>query len=421
MAAQRGQDQFETEVFPAELHEIAARRKNVLDAWQPADAADVASKEEFAAKLEDLHTEIEANAKPSTKPGLVGLALSDDGLRSATSSLGVVQALSRYDLLKYVDYLSTVSGGGYIGSCLTALLTSNATFGVRPQTSPTQPCPLGFMEGENETLAVHHLRAYSSRIAPQFNLLCFDTWRLIGWYIGALFCNLPAPLCAIAFLLTLGIVIISNLQKSPDFPGSPSWLVGLAVLIAIVYIVYFVRLYRAKRKQARDLRSRRAGQALLYICAPLFLFSAPYLYSCLLSATELASTVNILTFTRNLTYVGILLKAPAAGGPQLVKGNTSEFMQALKWSGVRLASFSAGQEFLSQRLTEAGIVQTDGSINAPLPDVLYGLETAGLWLTSASAGPVLSSALGAFSPLLLGLFPAAFTGYFNRSTRNGLK
>ncbi|MCP5046840.1 MAG: hypothetical protein GY940_06690 [bacterium] len=49
----------------------------------------------------------------------VGLGLSGGGIRSATFNLGLLQALERYGVLKNVDYLSTVSGGGYIGSCLT--------------------------------------------------------------------------------------------------------------------------------------------------------------------------------------------------------------------------------------------------------------------------------------------------------------
>ncbi len=59
----------------------------------------------------------------STAP-LVGLALSGGGIRSASFALGVLQALARRDEgrtdnLRHVDYLSTVSGGGYIGSSLT--------------------------------------------------------------------------------------------------------------------------------------------------------------------------------------------------------------------------------------------------------------------------------------------------------------
>ncbi|KPK80848.1 MAG: hypothetical protein AMS25_08595 [Gemmatimonas sp. SM23_52] len=52
----------------------------------------------------------------------VGIALSGGGIRSATFSLGVFQALAKRRLLRYLSYLSTVSGGGYFGSFFGALL-----------------------------------------------------------------------------------------------------------------------------------------------------------------------------------------------------------------------------------------------------------------------------------------------------------
>jgi hypothetical protein len=51
-------------------------------------------------------------------PDTVGLALSGGGIRSATFCLGVVQALAKLKILGKIDYLSTVSGGGYFGSFL---------------------------------------------------------------------------------------------------------------------------------------------------------------------------------------------------------------------------------------------------------------------------------------------------------------
>jgi hypothetical protein len=53
--------------------------------------------------------------------GRVGLAISGGGIRSATFALGVLQSLARLGRLRHVDYLSTVSGGGYIGSFLGSL------------------------------------------------------------------------------------------------------------------------------------------------------------------------------------------------------------------------------------------------------------------------------------------------------------
>src|SRR6267154_292863 len=48
--------------------------------------------------------------------GQIGLALSGGGIRSASFSLGVLQALAELKLLRRFDFLSTVSGGGYVGS-----------------------------------------------------------------------------------------------------------------------------------------------------------------------------------------------------------------------------------------------------------------------------------------------------------------
>jgi hypothetical protein len=64
------------------------------------------------------------DVKPCTNTGLVGLALSGGGVRSATFNLGLLQSLAKNKVLQYCDYLSTVSGGGYIGSCLSSLLTN---------------------------------------------------------------------------------------------------------------------------------------------------------------------------------------------------------------------------------------------------------------------------------------------------------
>ncbi len=48
----------------------------------------------------------------------LGLALSGGGVRSAAFCLGVLQSLARGDWLRRVDFLSTVSGGGYTGAFL---------------------------------------------------------------------------------------------------------------------------------------------------------------------------------------------------------------------------------------------------------------------------------------------------------------
>src|ERR1700720_3451361 len=48
------------------------------------------------------------------------LCLSGGGIRSATFNLGILQGLARHKLLDRITYLSTVSGGGFIGGWLSA-------------------------------------------------------------------------------------------------------------------------------------------------------------------------------------------------------------------------------------------------------------------------------------------------------------
>lgn len=53
----------------------------------------------------------------------VGFGLSGGGIRSATFSLGLFQALAQARLIRKIDFLSTVSGGGYFGTFLGRLFS----------------------------------------------------------------------------------------------------------------------------------------------------------------------------------------------------------------------------------------------------------------------------------------------------------
>lgn len=64
---------------------------------------------------------------------LVGLSFSGGGIRSACFSMGIAQALNSRDFFKAFDYLSTVSGGGYLGGFLSSWLNQ------RPQVEKNNP------------------------------------------------------------------------------------------------------------------------------------------------------------------------------------------------------------------------------------------------------------------------------------------
>jgi hypothetical protein len=65
----------------------------------------------------------QGNDSSSDLPDRIGLALSGGGIRSATFCLGVLQALAGRKWIRKLDYLSTVSGGGYVGGFLGRMFT----------------------------------------------------------------------------------------------------------------------------------------------------------------------------------------------------------------------------------------------------------------------------------------------------------
>src|SRR2546423_10467325 len=67
----------------------------------------------LSALYDKLHAKDDAEARAA-------LCISGGGIRSATFALGFIQGLSRGGLLDKFHYLSTVSGGGYIGSWLSS-------------------------------------------------------------------------------------------------------------------------------------------------------------------------------------------------------------------------------------------------------------------------------------------------------------
>src|SRR5262249_35666474 len=88
------------------------------------------------------------SARNALDRDLFGLAFSGGGIRSATFNLGVIQALSQIGLLKHVDYLSTVSGGGYIGTWLAGWIRRE-------------------LDAEQERVKSKELELESERIGPE--------------------------------------------------------------------------------------------------------------------------------------------------------------------------------------------------------------------------------------------------------------
>ncbi|MDQ5837791.1 MAG: patatin-like phospholipase family protein, partial [Acidobacteriota bacterium] len=210
------------------------------------------------------------------------LCLSGGGIRSGTFALGLIQGLARRNLLREFHYLSTVSGGGYIGSWLTAWIHRHrdGLEGVtndlrnRPPDTTVDPDPG----------PLRYLRRYSNFITPQVGLLTADTWTFIAIYLRNLLLN-----WFVLIPLLLGWLMLPRLYNSillapvggedlGELAGRQLQgrhvLLALGCLLSVVAIAY-VAFNRPKIREYLKVRSpfwyRRTDQRsfLLYCLLPL--------------------------------------------------------------------------------------------------------------------------------------------------------
>jgi len=174
---------------------------------------------------------------PGETPYLFGLALSGGGIRSATFSLGVLQRLARARLLERVDYLSTVSGGGYIGSALSWWmsgqtgspremdLAENFPYGIRDPIKPKH----------NDKSILRYLRQSGQYLTPGGGITIWSGAAIVG---RAVLLNLLVWVPVVAFLFLAikwagTLPFLSGLQSmvgmlAPDVIPAVARLVGTA-------------------------------------------------------------------------------------------------------------------------------------------------------------------------------------------------
>ncbi|MEO8351936.1 MAG: hypothetical protein ABI680_09405 [Chthoniobacteraceae bacterium] len=146
-----------------------------------------------------------------SKTHAIGLALSGGGIRSATFSLGVLVALAGRGLLTQCDYLSTVSGGGYLGSFLSTFLSSpsgsgnSADIGLGADQLP-------FCRKGGEAAALRHLRHHSKYLATG------SLWARLKMAAAQLYGMLLNSL-GIAWVALLFVLVEQFLRQWPVIEG----------------------------------------------------------------------------------------------------------------------------------------------------------------------------------------------------------
>jgi hypothetical protein len=224
--------------FRAAFAEWRKKRTHIADTYEHAGPNAPANLQQVIAReLSYIQLHRHPGQPPTqTQRNLIGLALSGGGIRSATTNLGILQALSRMEVLPLVDYVSTVSGGGYIGTCLSALLSWNgdsatkgkdpcARFSFGPGRTPTFstawhnfPFRAEFVPGLSRAGSdiVAHLRTHGNFLIAHVGFLTRHTLRGVGNFLTGILLNVTA------FLLILftasAIYLMSVLWVAPSLP-----------------------------------------------------------------------------------------------------------------------------------------------------------------------------------------------------------
>jgi hypothetical protein len=226
-------------VFAAELSAIAKRREVV---GLESSALDAALRAPEA-------------PKPGAKLGLIGLSLSGGGIRSASFSLGVLQAFEHAKLTHHFDYLSTVSGGGFVGSTLSSALhhSQKDEIPFSLSTSPTS-------DGE----IVKHLRNQSSYLTPGGFL---ETVRLPALVLRGLMLNL---LALVPWLL--GAALVTELYYALTYNNADTFryivdyvpmLVGFGPFVLLLITSPLVRWLERRRAAWRERYERAFAGSLI--------------------------------------------------------------------------------------------------------------------------------------------------------------
>lgn len=176
-----------------------------------------------------------------TSRDCLGLALSGGGIRSATFNLGLLQGLHQKQLLGHVDYLSTVSGGGYVGGSWTAWRHHHGLdqAGLFPDQIPVPAGSTDAVGDNREPAPIRHLREFSRFLMPRLGLFRMDVWQAIITILGGLLPSLLAACAVLAFGLYGWFFVALRLTRAEALEGA----------VLLVAITLFVQLIEEQRWQ----------------------------------------------------------------------------------------------------------------------------------------------------------------------------
>jgi len=201
-----------------------------------------------AVREEELREIFGAHARADVQP--VGLALSGGGIRSATFGLGVLQSLARARKLASFDYLSTVSGGGYIGSWLSAWIHRSSLKHVQEQLARSDPASQ--QPGDDvEPAELRWLRSYSNYLTPRLGVLSLDSLTLIAIWVRNFLLNAIVFAAFVATLLMIPRLLLPGAEAAVTHSVLAGALAALLGILGLWGIAYNLGAARRRVRAAR--------------------------------------------------------------------------------------------------------------------------------------------------------------------------
>ena len=204
-------------------------------ALQEVEAQAVAKRREVAGVGAESHV------SPRRLPeDAVGLALSGGGVRSATFCLGVLQSLARRGVLERVDFLASVSGGGYIAAFLGRLFSRMdipRMSGVVPNVARRVREILSNTSSEEIWWLRSHARYLTGAGRTDLETNVGTIWRnLLSVHLGIALLILAVELlvCRVGTAASLPLPALMLWHGSVTITLSVWWWTPFAVLILVV-------------------------------------------------------------------------------------------------------------------------------------------------------------------------------------------
>lgn len=199
---------------------------------EPPDRPDPKPANQSSATPDDVTKRtLQAYYEAAYQEGLSALCLSGGGIRSAAFAFGVLQALAEFGVLKRFDFLSTVSGGGYAGSFLTAWVQRSnyniVTDKFKLTTPPTPDSPISY------------IRRYSRYLTPHSGILSADVLAVVALFSRNLFLNwlvIFPFVVATVLVIKLSTVAIWWIIQSPVLNNAPVFELLAIAFLGVAYV-----------------------------------------------------------------------------------------------------------------------------------------------------------------------------------------